>query len=163
MSVLSETAFLGTVHRSHSSAEQNSLLTASVGGVCALLNKTCCTYIPDEPNGEDGHRVSDTIRQLNEIKRGMQQVVHPSRRSFFLWLTSGPWWQLLLKILTPVIAVLLLFCLFTLCVIPCIRAMILRMVGGIVGTMLSQDYQLLDEDQDYDDTLEEESLNLTIV
>ncbi|MEQ2234548.1 hypothetical protein ILYODFUR_032751 [Ilyodon furcidens] len=49
------------------------LLTASVGGVCTLLNETCCTYIPAETNGEDGHRVS----QLNEIKRGMQQDVHP--------------------------------------------------------------------------------------
>ncbi|XP_047244641.1 syncytin-B-like [Girardinichthys multiradiatus] len=139
------------------------LLTASFGGVCALLNEICCTYIPDDTNGEDGHIVSDAICQLNEIKRGMQQDVHPGGGSFFLWLTSGPWWQLLLKIITPVIAVLLLFCLFTLCVIPCIRAMILRMVGGIVDTVLSQDYQLLDEDQNYDDTLEEKSLNLTIV
>ncbi|MED6279115.1 hypothetical protein CHARACLAT_031275 [Characodon lateralis] len=90
--------------------------------------------------------LSDAIRQLNEIKRGMQQDVHPGRGSFFPWLTSGPWWQLFLKIMTPVITVLLLFCLFTLYVIPCIRTMILRMVGGIVDTMFSQDYQLLDED-----------------
>ncbi|MEQ2190106.1 hypothetical protein GOODEAATRI_032246, partial [Goodea atripinnis] len=31
-------------------------MCGSVGGVCALLNETCCTYIPDETNGEDGHR-----------------------------------------------------------------------------------------------------------
>ncbi|MEQ2292976.1 hypothetical protein AMECASPLE_028497 [Ameca splendens] len=34
------------------------LLTASVGGVCALLIETCCTYIPDKTNGEDGHTVT---------------------------------------------------------------------------------------------------------
>ncbi|MEQ2297179.1 hypothetical protein AMECASPLE_032148 [Ameca splendens] len=111
------------------------LLTASVGGVWALLNETCCTYIPNETSDEDGHRVSDAIhqsvistaysivgcgclspavygreagytldrslvhskatvqptappcspaiRQLNEIKRGMQQDVHPGRGSLF--------------------------------------------------------------------------------
>ncbi|MEQ2304731.1 hypothetical protein AMECASPLE_030350, partial [Ameca splendens] len=139
------------------------LLTASVGGICALLNETCCTYIPGKTNGKDGHRVSDTICQLNEIKRGMKQDLHPGRGSLSSWLTSGPWWQLLLKIMTPVIAVLLLFAFFTLCVIPCIGAMILRMVGGIFDTMLSQDYQLLDKNQDYDDIMEEKSLNLTIV
>ncbi|MEQ2300408.1 hypothetical protein AMECASPLE_025121 [Ameca splendens] len=88
------------------------MLTPSVGGVCTLLNETCCTYIPDETNDEDGHRVSNAICQLNEIKRDLQQDVHPGRGSLFSWLTSGPWWQLFLKIMTPVIAVLLLFCLF---------------------------------------------------
>ncbi|MED6237550.1 hypothetical protein ATANTOWER_027482 [Ataeniobius toweri] len=91
------------------------LLMASFGGVCALLNETCCTYIPDETNGEDGHTVSDAICQFNEIKRCMWQDVHPGRGSLSSWLTSGPWWQLLLKIMTPVIAVLLLF--FLLCVL----------------------------------------------
>ncbi|MEQ2246081.1 hypothetical protein ILYODFUR_034536 [Ilyodon furcidens] len=31
------------------------LLTPSFGGVCALLNETCCIYIPDKTNGKDGH------------------------------------------------------------------------------------------------------------
>ncbi|MEQ2316811.1 hypothetical protein AMECASPLE_036399 [Ameca splendens] len=92
------------------------MLTTSFGGVCTLLNETCCTYFPDETNGKDGHRVSDAIRQLSEIKRGMQPDVHPGRGSLSSWLTSGPWWQLLLKIITPFITVLLLFA-FLLCVL----------------------------------------------
>ncbi|MED6278016.1 hypothetical protein CHARACLAT_019423 [Characodon lateralis] len=41
------------------------LLMALVVGACALLNETYCTYIPDETNSEDGHRVSNAICQLN--------------------------------------------------------------------------------------------------
>ncbi|MEQ2199624.1 hypothetical protein XENOCAPTIV_006119 [Xenoophorus captivus] len=123
-------------------------LPPSWSGVCAPVYVTDHTY------------VISVQPSLNKSKRELIQDV---RGSFFSWLTSGPWWQLLLKIMTPVIAVLLLFCLFTLCVIPCIRAMILRMVGGIFDTMLSQDYQLLDKNHNYGDIMEEKSLNLTIV
>ncbi|MEQ2304210.1 hypothetical protein AMECASPLE_024607 [Ameca splendens] len=35
------------------------LLMALVVGAYALLNETCCTYIPDETNSEDGHRSND--------------------------------------------------------------------------------------------------------
>ncbi|MEQ2285754.1 hypothetical protein AMECASPLE_035131 [Ameca splendens] len=143
------------------------LLTASVGGVCALLNETCCTYIPDETNGEDGHRVSNAIRQLNEIKRGMQQDIHPSRGSLFFMAYFSTVVATVFEnhdsCVVMTLTVLLLFCLFTLCIVPCISAMRLGMVGGIVGTILSQDYQLLDENQDYDDTMKEESLNLPVV
>ncbi|MED6282562.1 hypothetical protein CHARACLAT_033406 [Characodon lateralis] len=138
------------------------LLTASVGGVYALLNETCCTYIPDETNGEDRHRVSDAIHQLNEIKRGMQQHVHPGRGSLFFVAYFRTVVATVFENHDPCHGCVIVVCLFTLCIVPCISTMILRMVGGTVDTMLSQDYQLLDKDQDYV-ILEEESLNLTIV
>ncbi|MEQ2223188.1 hypothetical protein ILYODFUR_034239 [Ilyodon furcidens] len=83
------------------------LVTAPSGGVCALLNETCCTYIPDETG--DGHTVSEALDKLKEIRKGMQQDARPGQGGLFLWLTSGPWWQLLLKIMIPFLIILVLF------------------------------------------------------
>ena len=57
----------------------------------------------------------------------MAKDYHPQPEDpWTTWLTSGPWWHFMMKILTPILAVLLLFCLFTTCVVPCLREMIKR-------------------------------------
>lgn len=38
------------------------LLVAPQGGVCTMINTSCCTYIPDE--SQDGHDVPDALEQL---------------------------------------------------------------------------------------------------
>lgn len=44
------------------------------------------------------------------------------------WLTSGPWWHMLLKILTSVFVVLLSMFVAVTCILPCIKSMVQRMV-----------------------------------
>lgn len=67
------------------------------------------------------------------------------------WFTSGTWLQILFKIITPILMVLFLFCLFTSCIIPCLRTQINKLVSGSVVTALhSEQIQLLILDQDDD-------------
>ncbi|MEQ2257629.1 hypothetical protein ILYODFUR_036635 [Ilyodon furcidens] len=44
------------------------LVTAPSGGICAVLNETCCTYIPGETR--DDHTVSEASAQLIEVRKG---------------------------------------------------------------------------------------------
>uniref|UniRef100_A0A096LXQ8 Uncharacterized protein n=1 Tax=Poecilia formosa TaxID=48698 RepID=A0A096LXQ8_POEFO len=90
-------------------------LTASQGGVCKIIGPTCCTFVPDE---------TGTGR-----KSGTQGS---SPFDFLSWLTSRPWWNLLLKLETPILGVLTLFCLFTSCIIPCLRSMMLKAINAAV-------------------------------
>uniref|UniRef100_A0A3B3HLR8 Uncharacterized protein n=1 Tax=Oryzias latipes TaxID=8090 RepID=A0A3B3HLR8_ORYLA len=38
------------------------LLVAQEGGVCKMLNDTCCTFIPDNTN--EGHSITEALHQL---------------------------------------------------------------------------------------------------
>ncbi|XP_014882914.1 uncharacterized protein LOC106944218 [Poecilia latipinna] len=96
-------------------------LTAPQGGVCKIIGPTCCTFVPDE-TGTGG-----TLKQYVESgTRGSSSF------DLLSWFTSGPWWALLLKLVTPVLIVLVLFCLFTGCIIPCLRHMMFKTVNTTV-------------------------------
>ncbi|MEQ2226798.1 hypothetical protein ILYODFUR_031071 [Ilyodon furcidens] len=90
------------------------LVTATSGEVCTLLNETYCTYIPDGTG--DGHTVSEALAQLKEIRKGMQQDARRGQGGLLSWLTFGPCWQLLLKIMIPFLIILMLFFAFSPCV-----------------------------------------------
>uniref|UniRef100_A0A3P9K7R7 Uncharacterized protein n=1 Tax=Oryzias latipes TaxID=8090 RepID=A0A3P9K7R7_ORYLA len=100
------------------------LLTASSGGVCKMVGDTCCTFIPDSTS--DGQDISTALHDLTELQ-----------------LTSGPWWHLLLKLLTPILIVLCLFCLFTTCALPCVMSMIAK-----ATTQAFIRYQLVQQAED---------------
>lgn len=122
-------------------------LTASQGGVCKIIGSTFCTFIPDETG--TGGTIHDTLHDLEELKHYVDSATHGSQPfDFPSCLTCGIWWQLLLKIGTPILTVLILFCLFTTCVIPCLRSMMLKTFNT---TMIS--YQLVrvtfDTDENY--------------
>ncbi|MED6284431.1 hypothetical protein CHARACLAT_019122 [Characodon lateralis] len=45
--------------------------------------------------------------EIKEIRKGMQQDAHPGQGGLISQLTSGPWWQLLLKIMIPFLILVL--------------------------------------------------------
>ncbi|XP_043984823.1 uncharacterized protein LOC122838319 isoform X2 [Gambusia affinis] len=103
------------------------LLTAS-RGVCKIIRSACCTFIPDETG--TGGTIHDALHELEELKDYVNSATQGSQPfDFVSWLTSGPWWQLLLKIGTPILTVLILFCLFTTCIFPCLRSMMLKTIN----------------------------------
>lgn len=107
------------------------LLTAANGGVCIMLNTTCCTYIPDDIHGEN---MTQAMKQLRNLKKAMMNDAHNVGFNFdpLSWFTSGPWYAMLMKFMIPVLIILLLFCVFTSCIIPCLRRMIERAFVGYV-------------------------------
>ncbi|XP_030581271.1 endogenous retrovirus group PABLB member 1 Env polyprotein-like isoform X1 [Archocentrus centrarchus] len=118
------------------------LLTASQGGVCKIIGKTCCTYIPDEDDA--GGAIREALDRLTELQKYVQQHTQESQSDWFSWLNAGTWWQVLLKCLTPVLCVLVLICVFTMCILPCIRSMITKIFTGYVVSYLQ--LQMVDQD-----------------
>uniref|UniRef100_A0A3B3ILP8 ERVV2 protein n=1 Tax=Oryzias latipes TaxID=8090 RepID=A0A3B3ILP8_ORYLA len=48
------------------------LLVAQEGGVCKMLNDTCCTFIPD--NNDEGHIVTEALHQLEKVQSWRWQI-----------------------------------------------------------------------------------------
>uniref|UniRef100_M4AZB8 Murine leukemia virus integrase C-terminal domain-containing protein n=1 Tax=Xiphophorus maculatus TaxID=8083 RepID=M4AZB8_XIPMA len=106
-------------------------LTAPQGGVCKIIGPTCCTFVPDETG--TGGTISDALYELEDLKQYVESGTRGSTSfDLFSWLTSGPWWNLLLKLVTPILVVLVLFCLFTGCIIPCLRKMMFKTINTTV-------------------------------
>ncbi|XP_061154210.1 uncharacterized protein LOC133167425 [Syngnathus typhle] len=122
------------------------LLTAAQGGVCHIIGTSCCTYIP----GENDTHIYDAMASLKNLQQAMSNDRVPQQWGFFSWLFSGNWWQLLLKLVSPVLVVLVL-CLFTTCVIPCLKSAVTRYVSSTVAHV---NIQLLSRDgcDDHDET-----------
>ncbi|XP_023804865.1 uncharacterized protein LOC111946373 [Oryzias latipes] len=118
------------------------LLVAQEGGVCKMLNDTCCTFIPD--NTDEGHSITEALYQLVKVQQAMQDDRKPQSWDFFPLLAFGSWWQFLFKIVTPILMVLIICCVFTMCIFLCSQSMISRAVnGGLQSVFLSQEYNLL--------------------
>lgn len=106
------------------------LITASQGGVCKLIGETCCTFIPD------GYTTGGDIYEALQNLTALQKYVadHTSggdtSQGWIAWLTSGPWWNMFLKFLTPILTLLALLCLFTGCILPCVRSMVNKMIAN---------------------------------
>ena len=108
-------------------------LTASAGGVCAIIGTSCCTFVPD---CDDNHAaIESAIANLTQLRDAMTQN-YVSQGSLFSWFTTGSWWHILLKILTPFIAIAIVFCLLISCVIPCLRSMVTSMITRANATLL---------------------------
>ena len=65
----------------------------------------------------------------------------------FVWLTSGPWWHRMPKFLTPVIVVMILFCLFAICLVPCFKSMISKAMSNTL-ILHTQDQQQEEDDEE---------------
>lgn len=110
------------------------MVTAAQGGTCVMLNTTCCTYIP---SGNDTG-VHDAMNGLRKLQRAMNEDGRVLSWDLWSWLISGPWWHLLLRIISPVIVVFILFCVFTSCILPCLRSILVQ-----VTTQALMSYHLL--------------------
>ncbi|XP_055368945.1 uncharacterized protein LOC129604857 isoform X2 [Betta splendens] len=102
------------------------LLTASQGGVCAIVGPKCCTYIPGDD--QDAKVTQQALCDLQHISN-VQAADVGKDKSWFGWFRSGTWTDILMKIFGPILLILLVLMLIVLCVIPCLRAMIIRMVN----------------------------------
>lgn len=105
-------------------------LTASQGGVCVIIGTSCCTFIP--ANEEDAGVISQAIATLTALRDASLHGPVPGG-GIDEWLTARAWWQIL-KFLTPVLAIFILFCVFAICVLRCINMLIQRMISNVSGT-----------------------------
>ncbi|XP_034020277.1 uncharacterized protein LOC117504838 [Thalassophryne amazonica] len=66
------------------------LLTAAQGGVCGMINATCCTYISDGINSDSAQQA---MRVLEKMQTTMTTEFHETaaRWSLWGWFTSGSW------------------------------------------------------------------------
>uniref|UniRef100_A0A3B4GPK4 Murine leukemia virus integrase C-terminal domain-containing protein n=1 Tax=Pundamilia nyererei TaxID=303518 RepID=A0A3B4GPK4_9CICH len=119
------------------------LITASQGGVCKLIGETCCTFIPD--GYTSGGDIYEALQNLTTLQKYVMNSTPgvDAPQGWMAWLLSGPWWHLLLKVLTPVFGLLILICLCIGCILPCIRSLLTKMISDtFVNYVLLQQYEM---------------------
>uniref|UniRef100_A0A3Q1C358 Envelope glycoprotein n=1 Tax=Amphiprion ocellaris TaxID=80972 RepID=A0A3Q1C358_AMPOC len=94
------------------------------GGVCEMVGNHCCTYIPD-------HKGNYTLirDKLNTIKKNIMS--HQDKWSDFdtsSWFFSGSWRSILTRVCMIILAIFVLLCIITSCIIPCVRTMMTKML-----------------------------------
>lgn len=121
------------------------ILLASQGGLCHVIGEECCTYIPDIASN-----LSNTVDHLNSLLADMKKddVDLSGGWSFWDWLSWGDWRGKLLSLATPLIVVLVLLCVFTTCIVPCIKSCITRLVAVQIQAVLTN-YDPLPHDESY--------------
>ena len=90
-------------------------LLANQGGVCELIGDHCCTYIHDSTGN-----LTVILDKMTELQKHLTAEEDGSGNwSPWTWMSSGGFLQVFGKFLIPVGAVLILFCIFMTCVLPC--------------------------------------------
>ncbi|MEQ2166407.1 hypothetical protein GOODEAATRI_027668 [Goodea atripinnis] len=130
------------------------ILTASSGGVCILLNNTCCTYIPDNIQS---HNMTEALDHLRDQQMAMTNDHITATNSWFDWMIQGGWMGWIKIFFVAMIAFMLTLCLLSICIIPCCKLMINRIVSQSVTVAyasLNQEEPKnpLKDEADYDDT-----------
>lgn len=120
------------------------MILAEKGGLCVLFNNTCCTYIPDNVHSSNMTDALKTLRQLRDVQ---QQDYVANTEDWLTWLFSGSWKSLLFKGLVFVGVLLLLLCLFTSCVIPCLKNMVSKMVTASINAYITLPQNEKDDDE----------------
>lgn len=106
-------------------------LFASEGGLCVKFGiDHCCTYIPDST-----HNWTQIHDKVADLKQFLADNKDPAAFNFDLgnWFLSGSWLQIIFKFLAPVLAILVLFCVFVTCCIPCLKAIMQKMIQSALG------------------------------
>lgn len=121
------------------------MILAEKGGLCVLFDTTCCTYIPDNIHSQN---MTDALNTLRKIKDAEQQDYVTSTDDWLTWLLGGSWKSLLIKGLVGIAFLLLLLCVFTTCVVPCLKKMVSNMVTTSINAyvMTSQMEEILKDD-----------------
>uniref|UniRef100_A0A669DZQ1 Uncharacterized protein n=1 Tax=Oreochromis niloticus TaxID=8128 RepID=A0A669DZQ1_ORENI len=108
------------------------MILAEKGGLCVLFNNTCCTYIPDNVHSPN---MTDDLKTLRQLRDAQQRDYATNTEDWLTWLLSGSWKSLLIKGLVFVGVIILLLCLFTSGVIPCLKNMVSKMVTASIHTL----------------------------
>lgn len=92
------------------------LLTASQGGVCAIVGDACCTWIPaNDADGGSFQRAVSALKDLSALE--LKDTVSSPQLDWLSWFSSSTWSSLLFKMLTPVFIVLIIIMLLSCCVV----------------------------------------------
>ncbi|XP_049329729.1 syncytin-A-like [Astyanax mexicanus] len=111
------------------------LLLSHEGGVCQVLNTSCCFSIPDY------------YENITDLVSHMKQAIHeppPVNEPWLAWLESflGPWGRWLLPMVLPIICLGLLI----LCIVPCVMNCISNMITRAFSHY--QMFQMIPGDED---------------
>ena len=103
------------------------ILTASQGGICAIIHTQCCTYIPDMSTN-----VTHFTKHMNRMTQAMDT---PEDSTASLWtLTSSPRW----KIILITIILIVLFLLFSPCICNCVAGFVSSCMKAFKLQMVAQ-------------------------
>lgn len=127
-------------------------ILASSGGVCHLVGRECCSFIPSISDN-----ITSVIDHLNDLLHEEKSRDSPNPVGFNLWawMTAGGWLGVLMKWVTPVIVILLSFMVLLCCVVPCLKMLIARSVSAVMGNYVQIPLQDHSEKNDVVDFLNE--------
>lgn len=123
------------------------IILAEKGGLCVLFNTTCCTYIPDNIHSLN---MTNALNVLKQLRDAQQQDYVTDTQGWWDWLLSGSWKSLLIKGLLALFSVMLLFCLFIACIIPCLRSIMTNMFKRMLGNHVLAQSVMEDPYRQYD-------------
>ncbi|KAG7999569.1 Syncytin-2 [Nibea albiflora] len=110
------------------------LLLAAQGGLCHVIGEKCCTYIPDITGN-----MSMTVNHLNDLLAKMKKddVTLGTGWNWWDWFSWEGWKGKILALVTPIAAILVLLCVCTTFVIPCIRSSVTKLVAVQIQAALT--------------------------
>lgn len=79
------------------------LVKAAQGGVCHIVGKSCCTYIPD--NDADGGAIAKAIDSLKKLSAMEMADQQGKGTDWWSWLSGRRWKDWLISFLASVIGV----------------------------------------------------------
>ncbi|CAK6954951.1 SYCY2 protein [Scomber scombrus] len=122
-------------------------VTATQGGVCAIVGEGCCTYLPSESEGLGNLTIA--IRNLRGIQEGIVRT-NKDARVIGGYLDQQPWDNIfrffgghptiawILSIFAPIIGIILIVIVLMGCCFPIFRALILKSLHSVTNMTLIQ-------------------------
>lgn len=107
------------------------MLLAEKGGVCSMFGELCCTFIPN--NTAEGGKLTkalEGLRALNDKMKEHSGVNNPLEGLMERWF--GRWKSYAMAILTSLTTVCGLLLLCGCCILPCSKALCIRLITGVV-------------------------------
>lgn len=110
------------------------MVLAKEGGVCSIIGDSCCSYIP-ENTSPDGSltKALKGLRSLSVELKSHSGIDEPLSNMFHSWF--GKWGNLLVSIFSSTVVVAAVIAVCACCCAPCIRVLILRLIGGAISSL----------------------------
>ena len=131
------------------------MLLAEKGGVCAMFREQCCTFIPN--NTAANGSLTKAIEGLRSLSAKMKEHSGVDTTMWDSWMDMfGKYKTLISSILISVAVFAAILTLCGCCCIPCLRALLNRLITTAIEPMeakVSQMYPLLeyhDEEDEHD-------------
>lgn len=130
------------------------MLLAEKGGVCGMFGEQCCTFIPN--NAASDGQLTKGIEGLRTLNKKMKEHSVVDTSMWDGWLDQfGRFKGLAASVLMSVAVFAALLTLCGCCCIPCIRALIIKLINttlGKVDEQIRETMNLLDGNNDNDDS-----------